>query len=102
MKFKKDNSANQLTAEILQQKRLAEQAIAKTKADGLEKERERIEQYERDVLPLRNRVAAYPSAGEQLDMLWHDIDEGRISADKTSPDSWYARVKQIKLETPLS
>ena len=32
----------------------------------------------------------------QLDMLWHDIDEGRIHANTTSANSWYSHIKKVK------
>jgi len=36
----------------------------------------------------------YPSTSEQLDMLWHDMDEGRIPGKDTS--AWYLEIKTIK------
>ena len=35
---------------------------------------------------------------DQLDMLWHDIDEGRIPGKETS--LWYAHVKDVKEQHP--
>ena len=35
---------------------------------------------------------------EQLDMLWHDIDEGRLPGKETS--KWYAHIKAVKEEHP--
>ena len=37
----------------------------------------------------------------QLDMLWHDIDSGKISANTTAPETWYQRIKIIKENNPL-
>ena len=36
----------------------------------------------------------YPPTSQQLDMLWHDMDEERIPGKHTS--EWYARVKSVK------
>lgn len=38
----------------------------------------------------------YPEIGEQLDLLWHAIDEGKL--DKTS--DFYLRLKAVKDEFP--
>ena len=35
---------------------------------------------------------------EQLDMLWHDIDEGRLPGKETS--KWYAHIKAVKEQYP--
>ena len=45
----------------------------------------------------RMRVKAYPSVGEQLDMLWHAID-----SDINLKDSeWFAELKNIKETYPV-
>ena len=36
----------------------------------------------------------FPDYGEQLDMLWHDMDEGRIAGKDTS--EWYKAIKEVK------
>ncbi len=46
----------------------------------------------------RKRSAAYPEIGDQLDQLWHDIDNGKL--DKTG--SWYLAVKAVKDANPKS
>ena len=43
----------------------------------------------------------YKSLQSQLDMLWHDIDEGKIQADTTSANTWYGHIKTIKEAYPL-
>ena len=40
----------------------------------------------------RDRMPEYPDKGEQLDMLWHAIDEGTL--DKTS--DFYTEIKSVK------
>ena len=40
----------------------------------------------------------FPDIGDQLDLLWHDMDEGRIAGKDTS--NWYAVVKNIKDRNP--
>lgn len=36
----------------------------------------------------------YPTTSEQLDMLWHDMDEEKIPGKHTS--KWYADIKSVK------
>ena len=42
------------------------------------------------------RKINYPELGEQLDCIWHDIDDGKL--DKTG--TWYKAVKAIKDANP--
>ena len=44
----------------------------------------------------RSRLESYGSWTEQLDSLWHDIDQGKL--DKTG--SWYKAVKKVKDDNP--
>lgn len=45
------------------------------------------------------RQNAFASFGDQLDMLWHDIDAGKLGeAAKTG--TWYLYVKGIKEQFP--
>jgi hypothetical protein len=44
----------------------------------------------------RDRATAYPNIADQLDMLWHAIDEGTL--DKTS--DFYTSLKAVKDEYP--
>ena len=41
-------------------------------------------------------VAQYPAIADQLDMLWHDIDTGKL--DKTG--TFYAAIKKVKDAVP--
>jgi hypothetical protein len=45
------------------------------------------------------RKYSYPSVEEQLDMLWHMMDDNIISGKGSS---WYETIKQIKTEYPVS
>ncbi len=44
----------------------------------------------------RSRLESYGSWNDQLDSLWHDIDQGKL--DKTG--SWYKAVKKVKDDNP--
>jgi len=44
----------------------------------------------------RDRESAYADIKDQLDQLWHDIDDGKL--DKTG--SWYKSVKAVKDSHP--
>lgn len=44
----------------------------------------------------RSRVESYGSWNDQLDKLYHDIDQGKL--DKTG--SWYKAIKQVKDDNP--
>lgn len=44
----------------------------------------------------RDRAVAYPSIGDQLDMLWHAIDTDTL--DKTS--DFYTALKAVKTANP--
>tara|TARA_B100000686_G_scaffold52536_1_gene56425 strand:+ start:184 stop:528 length:345 start_codon:yes stop_codon:yes gene_type:complete len=44
----------------------------------------------------RKRIDAYEYIGDQLDKLWHDIDDGKL--DKTG--SWYLAIKAVKDANP--
>ena len=37
----------------------------------------------------------YASIGDQLDMLWHDIDSGKLG-DTAKTGTWYLAVKKVK------
>ena len=43
----------------------------------------------------------YPSIAEQLDQLWHDIDDGKLGAAATT-GSWYVGISTIKNAFPKS
>ena len=40
----------------------------------------------------------YPPTSEQLDILWHDMDEERIPGKHTS--QWYEKIKSVKEAHP--
>ncbi|HIA11903.1 MAG TPA: hypothetical protein EYN69_07520 [Flavobacteriales bacterium] len=85
----------------------ARRAAAKKKAEDITEEiriRDRAQSpLGRDgkLSPLFVRTNAYPRMATQLDMLWHDIDSGKISADKTSTTTWYHKIKMLKENNPL-
>ena len=41
------------------------------------------------------RINTYKPTGEQLDLLWHDIDDGKLGADAKT-GQWYTSIKTIK------
>ena len=43
------------------------------------------------------RLATYKPTGEQLDLLWHHIDDGKFGADAKT-GKWYTSIKTIKEE----
>jgi hypothetical protein len=44
-----------------------------------------------------NRMNAYPTMGDQLDMLWHELNaSGSISTDGT----WFNAIKEVKDTNP--
>ena len=47
----------------------------------------------------RDRKPAYPEVGDQLDMLWHDIDNG-LFGEQAKTGTWFAAVKAIKDANP--
>ena len=44
----------------------------------------------------RNRTAAYPEIREQLDKLWHDIDNGTL----TKSGDFYTAINTVKTNNP--
>lgn len=90
MKFKKSSPKNKLTPEILEAR------------DRQEKERLAYQKEQEELnRPILARIEGYPPLPEQLDMLWHDIDSGKINADTTSANTWYQTVKNHKENTPM-
>ena len=45
------------------------------------------------------RARVYPDMGDQLDKLYHDIDDGKLGEDAKTGD-WYLAVKQVKVDHP--
>ena len=104
MKFQKDNSANRLTSEILAQRREAEENKRKAEEAKRQLTIERAEEARKARearAPFDRREAAYPELREQLDLLWHDMDNGLITIDKEAQGTWYQKIKTIKEEHPL-
>jgi hypothetical protein len=62
-----------------------------TKAELLAKWQEKYTEYNSKVYKL-DREVEYPQLGEQLDALFHDIDDGKL--DKTG--SFYTLLKEVK------
>ena len=48
----------------------------------------------------RNRATAFPSIGDQLDMLWHAIDTGDWTAAKVKTTDFYTKLKKVKDDNP--
>ena len=48
----------------------------------------------------RTRSAAYPSIGDQLDMLWHAVDTGDWTAAKVKTTEFYTALKAVKDANP--
>ena len=48
----------------------------------------------------RTRAAAYPSIGDQLDMLWHAVDTGDWTAAKVKTTEFYTALKAVKDANP--
>ena len=48
----------------------------------------------------RARAAAYPSIGDQLDMLWHAVDTGDWTAAKVKTTEFYTALKAVKDANP--
>jgi len=48
----------------------------------------------------RTRINAYPTIGDQLDMLWHAIDTGDWTAAKVKTTDFYTQLKAVKDANP--
>ena len=48
----------------------------------------------------RARELAYPSIGDQLDMLWHAVDTGDWTAAKVKTTEFYTALKAVKDANP--
>ena len=48
----------------------------------------------------RTRKTAYPSIGDQLDMLWHAVDTGDWTAAKVKTTGFYTALKAVKDANP--
>ena len=81
---------NPESASILDQKQ------SKPTQEEIDAEIARLQQYYQSIEYQKNRSKEYPLLGDQLDMLWHAIDQGNL--DKTS--NFYLSLKQIKDKYP--
>ena len=45
----------------------------------------------------RDRQQIYPSLGNQLDMLWHELN---VSGSLTSNGEWFNKIKEVKQQHP--
>lgn len=97
MKFQKDNSNDRLTEAILTAREDAAQLLLEERAAALEAIR--IGREEQSALLAR--MEAYPPISDQLDLLWNDIEAGRIQANTTAPGTWYQTIKEVKANNPL-
>lgn len=48
----------------------------------------------------QKREAAYPTIGDQLDMLWHAVDTGDWTAAKVKTTEFYTALKAVKDANP--
>ena len=48
----------------------------------------------------RDRREIYPDVREQLDMLWHAIDDGDWTAAKAKTTEFYTKIKKVKDDNP--
>lgn len=109
MKFQKDNSNIALTSEM------KESAIRERQEfiERAEKQREETaivqkeiwklqDQYQEVLDNVSRRQLSYMPVDYQLDLLWHDMDSGAITVDKTSSNTWYHHIKEIKEKYPVT
>jgi hypothetical protein len=93
MKFQKDNTGTAMT----EKQKVSIKEMKKRQEQQQKEMKEMQEKQEK----LHARLRAYGSMAEQLDMLWHDMDEGRIKIDKKDKNTWYHKVKNAKEKNPL-
>ena len=96
MKFHKNNTNNLLTLDLLEKQKKQQELQIKSN----EAAKKRNEKREKIKEKQKKRADAYPSITDQLDMLWHDIDNGNISANVAS-GTWYRKIKAVKESNPL-
>ena len=60
-----------------------------------------VEEVVKHVVPAKDYrvVRKYPVIGEQLDILWHDINNG-VLGDSAKESEWYKSIKEIKNNHP--
>jgi hypothetical protein len=108
MKFKKDNSAFVITQKMIDDANKAKESREKEyeeqqkKFQELAEAQKKVSEESKKLMnPIISRTIQYGLVADQLDRLWHDIDEGRIQADKTSANSWYGTIKSVKDAHPI-
>ena len=74
-----------------------EQQLIDLTADEIAAAQASVAAYEAAIPYTQKRQSAYPSLGDQLDLLWHTIDQGQ-PIDTTSP--WYQAIKAVKAQYP--
>jgi len=104
MKFQKDNSevafTQQMKDDIVAKEVVIEEA--KEEAKILVAKQQEIGNKIKEIMePVIDRIHSYGVLTDQLDRIWHDIDEERIQADKISANSWYMSIKTVKNENPI-
>ena len=109
MKFQRENLKVALTqkmkddvaADVAAREEAQRKIIAKSREKQL-----RILEAERNLAantaPVMRREMSYGSLVYQLDLLWHDMDNGVIPIDKTAANTWYSHIKEAKEKTPLA
>lgn len=97
MKFHRENSDNLLTRKMIEDmeaEKVKHQKINQEKQEEKMKKMREMQKYE-------NRRTAYPDIAEQLDMLWHDMNDGKIKIDKRYSNTWFHAIKNVKESNPL-
>ena len=116
MKIQKDNTKVALTQEMKDAEKKRKEDEKKEAMEKIRKQQEWEENHRRLIKqqgqaernmqriaePVGKRQLAYPSVSEQLDMLWHDMDNGIIKIDKRRKNTWYRTIKEVKESTPIS
>lgn len=73
-----------------------DQNIKEPSEDAINAERKRLEAQLIATAYIKQRVRAYPSVGDQLDMLWHAMDSKEIPMCK----EFYVAIKGVKDKYP--
>ena len=97
MKFHRENSDNLLTRKMIED---MEAEKVKQEKINQEKQKEKMKKMH-EMQKYENRRTAYPDIAEQLDMLWHDMNDGKIKMDKRYSNTWFQTIKNIKESNPL-
>ena len=108
MKFQRDNTEVALTQEMKDAAAKKEADEKKELALAEKRKRKRIEEIQKRELVvaeklnnLRRREVSYGPIVYQLDLLWHDMNNGVIPIDKAKANTWYQHIKEVKDQAPL-